>query len=467
MKPTITLPLADGVQVAVHDDLRLITRYVLQEQGDWFEDEIRFVRQMLKPGELAIDIGANHGVYALSMARAVGPQGRVWAFEPATEPADLLQQSIVCNGFGQLLLERQAMSSEVGQAQLFVSAHSEQNTLNSMAASMSNAETVPLTTLDACKDRFGWQDIALLKMDAEGEEARILDGGECFLAECSPLIQYELRAGHDIQLHLVQAFARRGYQPYRLIGHLNLLVPFDAAAPLDDFVLNLFACKPDRAQTLAARGLLVLPGAQAIVPAVDAASWRACLLQLPYGQRLAALWDNGMAGGRHDDVAEALALHAHAHRPGVDAAIRLAALQRSLQLFVAAAAQPGPHLHLSSVARVAAELGERSHALRVLGALCEGLQQRRGLGPALPFLAPSVRADLVSPGSSAGAWILSAALEAQERLRAHSSYFTGTASLESLKSLTALGYASVEMHRRLALMQQRFGLSPVHPVPVN
>ena len=34
------------------------------EQHDWFEDEIGFVRAALRRGERAVDIGANHGVYA-------------------------------------------------------------------------------------------------------------------------------------------------------------------------------------------------------------------------------------------------------------------------------------------------------------------------------------------------------------------------------------------------------------------
>jgi len=44
--------------------------------------------------EHVIDIGANYGVYALSMAQAVGPAGRVWAFEPASGTASLLAAGI-------------------------------------------------------------------------------------------------------------------------------------------------------------------------------------------------------------------------------------------------------------------------------------------------------------------------------------------------------------------------------------
>ena len=49
-----------------------ITPYVLAEQRDWFEDEIDFVRAALVRGDRAVDIGANHGVYALAIAQRVG-----------------------------------------------------------------------------------------------------------------------------------------------------------------------------------------------------------------------------------------------------------------------------------------------------------------------------------------------------------------------------------------------------------
>ncbi len=77
---TIALAIADRVSVVVPDSFDLITPYVLFEQQDWFEDEISFLRRLLQAGEKAIDIGANYGVYTLSMAQAVGPSGTIWAF---------------------------------------------------------------------------------------------------------------------------------------------------------------------------------------------------------------------------------------------------------------------------------------------------------------------------------------------------------------------------------------------------
>ena len=118
MNNTTTLTMVDGVRVIVPDSLNLITTYVLREQNDWFEDEIKFLRCLLQLGQKVIDIGANYGVYTLSMARAVGPTGRVWSFEPASTTAKLLAKSINANDFEQIVLEQKALSDKSGIAQL-------------------------------------------------------------------------------------------------------------------------------------------------------------------------------------------------------------------------------------------------------------------------------------------------------------------------------------------------------------
>src|SRR5262245_15831600 len=125
MTASITLTIVDGIRVVVPDALNLITPYVLLEQHDWFEDEIKFVRRLLEPGQKVIDIGANYGAYTLSMARAVGSSGEVWAFEPASATATLLGESIVANGFSQVVLERSALSSNCGTARLALNENSE------------------------------------------------------------------------------------------------------------------------------------------------------------------------------------------------------------------------------------------------------------------------------------------------------------------------------------------------------
>ena len=456
MHPNITVILVDGARVVVPDKLDLITPYVLQEQQDWFEDEIKFLRRLLRPGQHVIDIGANYGVYALSMARAVGPAGRVWAFEPASATADLLAAGIAANGFGHVSLERSALSSASGSAHLALHSDPEMNALVRGAQPGGLTESVPVTTLDECLESRGWRDIEFVKIDAEGEEGAILEGGARFFARESPLVQYEVKAGRDLHLELVAAFSALGYASYRLVPGLDLLVPFDAGAPPDGFLLNLFCCKPDRAARLAAAGYLVEAGSRA--GKLDGArDWRGALARLPYAAQLAASWELTAAAGKSRAVEEALSLYAASRETSRPAAERFAALEAGYTgLSQLCAAEPA-YLRLFSLARAARDYGARWVAAKALAQVGASLQ--RGAADAgEPFLAPGQRFDSVPPRDALENWMLAATLEEYERAGSYSSFYTGLAARQRLELIRKLGYGSAEMQRRLSLLQRRFGL---------
>jgi FkbM family methyltransferase len=459
MTGSLTVSIADDVRVVVPDSLDLITPFVLLEQQDWFEDEIRFLRQALRPGQQVLDIGANYGVYTLSMAKTVGPAGRVVAFEPASETARLLAAGIAANGFAHVRLERAALSSEIGQAQLSLNQDSELNALVRGAAAQAGAsETVPVTTLDEALMRNGWQTIDFVKIDAEGEEANILRGGVRFFRDLSPLVQYEIRADAAVHLGLVDQFAARGYASYRLVPGLGVLVPFDPQAAPDGYLLNLFACKPDRAERLEAEGLLLRAAAGSAPEPAAADGWLRSLAPLPYAGPLVSLWSQTVAAGVSAEVERALALHAMSRDAARPVAERFAALQGSLDVLRTVCGQDTSFMRLASLARVAQEAGERALAVSALGQLANTMNENKQADAREPFLAPSPRFEQIAPGASFGSWIMAAVLEEFERLSLFSAFYAETASLQRLEIIERLGLGSEEMRRRLQLVRRRFGL---------
>jgi FkbM family methyltransferase len=459
MTSTTTLTLVDGVRIVVPDSLNLITPYVLQEQRDWFEDEIKFLRCLLRPGQKAIDIGANYGVYTLSMAQTVGPSGSVWAFEPASSTAKLLAESIAANGFAQVVLERSALSSTCGTAQLTLNENAELNALVNGDAPTGALETVPLVTLDECLKRYGWRDIDFMKIDAEGEEANILKGGEQFFSELSPLVMYEIKAGPTLHMELVKNFAAFGYDSYRLVPGLNLLVPFDAGSPPDGYLLNLFCCKRDRAILLADQGYLLDSAANLSenIHKRDAYDWRHTIAKLPYGAQLANLWEQTMAVGNHTEVDKALSFYALSRDPSLASNVRFGALEASLNMLKTVCERQPSYLRLACLARVARDYGARSLAVNALQHLSNAILQRNRVDPSEPFLAPGESFDSVPPGNSIGNWVLASVLEESERLSSFSSFYTGDTARQRLEIIRALGFGSAEMERRLRLLQNRFG----------
>jgi FkbM family methyltransferase len=167
--PVAFLPMAGDVRVCVHApdksnvNAMEMTSQVLLEVGDWFETETAFVRGCIEPTWLAIDIGANHGVFALHMAKKA-EAGRVWAFEPVPETADLLETSKHANRLDNLCVVREAVSDEVGSAEFVITAQgSEFNHLVFDASHQAapdkllqeRRQTVMVTTLDDLTARFG------------------------------------------------------------------------------------------------------------------------------------------------------------------------------------------------------------------------------------------------------------------------------------------------------------------------
>ena len=451
MAATTTLTMVDGVRVVVPDLLDLITPYVLREQEDWFEDELRFLRRLLQPGETVIDIGASYGVYALSMARVVGPSGSVLAFEPASAIARLLGESVAANGYSHVEVRQSALSAAAGTGQLALGQHSELNAL-AHGAPTGASETVPITTLDDCLRELGDRRIDLVKIDAEGEEDNILKGGEQFFAQQSPLVLYEVKAGTTLNLGLAGAFRARGYESYRLVPGLDLLVPFDASAPVDDYLLNLFCCKPDQASRLAERGRL-LTGAESVQP--RPADWREAMARFPSAKLLRERWERTMAkdGGRELD--EALSFYWRSRDPSSPAAERFAALGASMSRLRSLSKGETTGLRRASLARVARDYGARTLAVDTLGQLSETLLQGQQTNPGEPFLTPSERFDAMPPGDTPARWLLAGSLEEYERLSAFSSFYTDTSALPRLRAIRDLGFASPEMQRRLAMAELR------------
>ncbi len=50
--------------------------------GSYEEDHVGALRQVVRPGMIAYDVGANAGFYTLALSRIVGDAGRVFSFEP-------------------------------------------------------------------------------------------------------------------------------------------------------------------------------------------------------------------------------------------------------------------------------------------------------------------------------------------------------------------------------------------------
>jgi protein O-GlcNAc transferase len=436
----LVLNVRGGARVCVPADLRSITAYVLAEQEDWFEDEIAFVRRLLKPGMRAIDAGASYGLYTLAMAGGVGRSGQVWAFEPMPGSADFLERTLKLNGAAQVELVREALSDGRGKVSFAGGGEAE---LAAVVAA--GAAEVKATSLDGCAALRGGGGIDFLKIDVEGHEAQVVQGGRALLGEHSPLIMFEVVAAGHADLRVLEPLRELGYSFYRLLPGPLLLAPFEAAQPL--FQLNLFAAKPDRAAKLASQGLLATDTSQ--LPAAGLGAWGKYARRAAYARAPLRRWPSGpVSGGRAGQAAyfDALAAFAHA-RDGNAAAWLGRAQQLALEALQAA---DGASRRLS-MARIAWELGDRGLALESLRSAARALGADAAQVLEEPFLAPSPRYERLTADSTSSAWLQCAVMEQCEKLRAWSSMFAPQETAPGIRAILGLPLRSPEMDRRWQL----------------
>jgi FkbM family methyltransferase len=142
---------------------------------DEYEPEVRAkLKELLKPGMTFCDVGANLGVITLFAARLVGPEGRVFSFEPFPENAAVLRKNIELNRFANVTVVEQAVSDNNGEAVFQVSECCGCHTLGEKAAaSAGEAIVVKTTRLDSIP---GLTRMDVLKSDTEGMELGVLRG---------------------------------------------------------------------------------------------------------------------------------------------------------------------------------------------------------------------------------------------------------------------------------------------------
>ena len=149
----------------------------LMLDGYWEMWVTEALYDLVRPGMVVADIGANIGYFSLLIAELVGPTGRVHAFEPNPRLAELVSKSLMVNGFSRWAhMHQTALGDQNGQSvTLVVPPGTPMNAyiLPSGVDIPSNGVPVPASRLDSRED---WRGIELAKIDVEGAEEQIWSG---------------------------------------------------------------------------------------------------------------------------------------------------------------------------------------------------------------------------------------------------------------------------------------------------
>jgi FkbM family methyltransferase len=181
---------------------------------------VQWLSENIKPGMVVFDVGANIGSYALTLARLVGPAGRVFTIEADPDIAAVLSENIRANRLFQVTVIQGAAYREARMMRLGRAAASSSYS----GLYYENPEEwieVPAFTLDEVAAREGLKRLDLVKIDAEGAEDDVVAGMSQLLCTLRPAILVELHSWHGSDTNQLPAkLESMGYSIDMLtVGH--------------------------------------------------------------------------------------------------------------------------------------------------------------------------------------------------------------------------------------------------------
>jgi FkbM family methyltransferase len=229
------------VGLSIHDRVKdyvpswLYYPHKIAKLARFGEPELRIRSDIVPPGRLAIDVGANRGYYSYALSKVTS---RVTAFEPhpllarfarrKLGPAIPVHEIALSNRSGSAILH-------VPQVKAGVDVHYNASITKSYKYFTTYIEIpVRMATLD----EFAFDDVGFIKIDVEGSDMDVIEGGRKTIARCRPTMVVELVAvTHENPLAAIEHVERTfGYTGRIMVG--DGLVDARAALRLSGGALN-------------------------------------------------------------------------------------------------------------------------------------------------------------------------------------------------------------------------------------
>ncbi|MCH7605439.1 FkbM family methyltransferase, partial [Patescibacteria group bacterium] len=157
---------------------------------------VKLCPYLISSGMTVLDIGAHVGYYSRLFSELVGPEGKVYAFEPHPPTFALLQRNLLSCKYKNFMLSSKALSDQKGRQQFFEVVAPGGNSLydvtplsakNPQGYVLKKIWHVETATLDDELGEFNNPIIDFIKMDVEGSEPKILKGARNTIARSPKL----------------------------------------------------------------------------------------------------------------------------------------------------------------------------------------------------------------------------------------------------------------------------------------
>ncbi len=194
--------------------------HVFDAMRNGFEsNEIAFIERYLSQGDTFWDIGANFGLYTLLGASRICDPLRILSIEPDPRNYLRLRLNLLLNKLWNVKTMQIAMSDHVESSVNFIMCSQGAYSALKVADVPGSLKSIHVrqTTIDSLADQLGWPEVNLLKMDVEGAELLVLNGGINFFSQHPrPLVMCEFSDRRTISFgypasQIYQWLAERDY----------------------------------------------------------------------------------------------------------------------------------------------------------------------------------------------------------------------------------------------------------------
>lgn len=154
--------------------------------------------QLVKKGDIVLDIGANIGYYSVLLAKLVGPNGRVLSFEPTKYFGQVLKKNLEANNSNNIEIFNLGLSDKEQELEIHIDGPSA--TLHdSVTAPHTNSEIIKLVPLDDFIKELDMERLDFIKIDVDGHEPFFFLGSEKTLEKFNPIILLEVSHLHYLR----------------------------------------------------------------------------------------------------------------------------------------------------------------------------------------------------------------------------------------------------------------------------
>jgi FkbM family methyltransferase len=176
------------------DDVKvnISTRYLCERlmwSGQFEMPLMGFLKNNAKSGWICIDVGANVGAVSLALAKHIGPEGKVYSFEPGKPNLERLRANLELNPELKKRIEIHpvGVSNEPGELKW----HEEPGNPGNAMLSKEGSHSVPVITLEDFAREHNLERVDFMKVDVEGMEFEVLTGAREMLKNLHPTLYFE------------------------------------------------------------------------------------------------------------------------------------------------------------------------------------------------------------------------------------------------------------------------------------